>query len=134
MANSEVEIRPFAVCSDVRVGRRVGTDHADMSVIDLTEPATTNGTTLVARMGNGMGSDRMTVVFSTYQSIDVIAQAQVRGVPEFDLVICDEAHRTTGVTLSGDDESTFVRVHDDDYLQAKKRLYMTATLGCSART
>lgn len=126
MANSEVEIRPFAVCSDVRVGRRVNNDDADMSIIDLTEPATTNATTLVARMG-GAASDRMAVVFSTYQSIDVISQAQTLGVPGFDLVICDEAHRTTGVTLAGEDESTFVRVHDNDYLSASKRLYMTAT-------
>ena len=126
MAETEVEIRPFAVCSDVRVGRRVGSDDADMSIIDLTEPATTDATTLVARMG-GAAADRMTVVFSTYQSIDVISQAQTLGVPGFDLVICDEAHRTTGVTLAGEDESTFVRVHDNDYLGASKRLYMTAT-------
>ncbi len=59
MANSGVEIRPFAVCSDVRVGRRVGSDDADMSIIDLTEPATTNAATLVARMGTSeAASDR----------------------------------------------------------------------------
>jgi predicted helicase len=40
------------------------------------------------------------VVFSTYQSIDVVAKAQADGMPVFDLIICDEAHRTTGVTLS----------------------------------
>jgi predicted helicase len=40
---------------------------------------------------------------------------------------CDEAHRTTGVTLAGEDESNFVRVHDGDYLKAGRRLYMTAT-------
>lgn len=39
----------------------------------------------------------------------------------------DEAHRTTGVTLAGDDESNFVRIHDADYLKAQRRLYMTAT-------
>ena len=70
---------------------------------------------------------RMTVVFATYQSIDVVAEAQRLGVGEFDLVICDEAHRTTGVTLAGQDESHFVRVHDGDYLKADRRLYMTAT-------
>jgi predicted helicase len=128
MANTEVAIRPFAVCSDVRVGRKVNTDDADMAPIDLTEPATTNADTLLARMSTGdSASDRMTVIFSTYQSIDVLAQAQAVGVGMFDLVICDEAHRTTGVTLSGDDESAFVRVHDASYLAAKKRLYMTAT-------
>ncbi|MEI9910016.1 MAG: helicase-related protein [Bacteroidota bacterium] len=46
---------------------------------------------------------------------------------EFDLIICDEAHRTTGVTLTGDDESAFTKVHDNNFIKAKKRLYMTAT-------
>lgn len=132
MANSEVEIRPFAVCSDVGVGRRVATsrdDDVDMPTIDLTEPATTDAATLIARMSVGKrAKERMTVVFSTYQSIDVIHQAQELGLGDFDLVICDEAHRTTGVTLAGDSEgSAFVRVHDNDYLKAARRLYMTAT-------
>src|SRR5690606_4502934 len=75
----------------------------------------------------------MTVVFSTYQSIEVIAKAQKElvkakvGIDEFDLIICDEAHRTTGVTISGQDESAFTKVHDNKFLKAKKRLYMTAT-------
>ncbi|HEY2412292.1 MAG TPA: type ISP restriction/modification enzyme [Pirellulaceae bacterium] len=67
------------------------------------------------------------VVFSTYQSIEAVAKAQKAGMPEFDLIICDEAHRTTGVTLTGEDESAFVKVHDADFLRGKKRLYMTAT-------
>jgi predicted helicase len=70
----------------------------------------------------------MTTVFSTYQSIQAIHDAQTNfGLPEFDLIICDEAHRTTGVTLTGEDESNFVRVHDADYIKGKKRVYMTAT-------
>ena len=69
----------------------------------------------------------MTVIFSTYQSIQAVADAQHAGIGEFDLVICDEAHRTTGVTLAGEDESAFVRVHDQTVLKARKRLYMTAT-------
>src|SRR5690606_15405342 len=67
----------------------------------------------------------------TYHSIDVIAKAQKEilklGIPEFDLIICDEAHRTTGVTLAGDEETAFVKVHNNDFIRAKKRLYMTAT-------
>lgn len=127
MANTEVEIRPFAVCSDVRVGRQVS-DDADMPTIDLTEPATTDAQTLVARMGVGRyAKERMTVIFSTYQSIDVISEAQANGLGDFDLVICDEAHRTTGVTLTGTDDSSFVKVHDDRHLRAAKRIYMTAT-------
>ena len=65
MANAEVDVRPFAVCSDVRVGRKIQTDDADMSTIDLTEPATTDARTLVERMSVGRyAKERMTVVFS----------------------------------------------------------------------
>ncbi len=68
------------------------------------------------------------MVFSTYQSIATIHEAQKKhGTPAFDLIVCDEAHRTTGVTLAGADESHFVKVHDTAYIKAAKRLYMTAT-------
>ena len=128
MANRETDIRPFAVCSDVRVGRKAS-DEGDLSTIDLTEPATTDAPALARRMASGRrAKPRMTVVFATYQSIEVVAKAQAElGLMEFDLIICDEAHRTTGVTLAGVDESHFVKVHDNAYLRASKRLYMTAT-------
>lgn len=127
MSHSDVDIRPFAVCSDVRVGRKTD-DSGDLSTIDLTEPATTDPEKLVKRMEvDQHAAARMTVVFSTYQSISVISQAQSLGLADFDLVICDEAHRTTGVTLAGQDESHFVKVHDNSFIRASKRLYMTAT-------
>ena len=72
----------------------------------------------------------MTVVFSTYQSIDVIHQAQNLGtdpVRTFDLVICDEAHRTAGGHFTDEKAAVFTRIHNNDYIAAKKRLYMTAT-------
>lgn len=121
-----VGIRPFAVCSDVRVGRKPAADDGDISVVDLTEPATTDPVKLQERAG-AAAADRMTVVFSTYQSIDVISGAQTLGLPEFDLIICDEAHRTTGVKLADGDESHFVKVHDQSFLTGRKRVYMTAT-------
>ncbi|MQA34092.1 DEAD/DEAH box helicase [Modestobacter roseus] len=127
MANAEVDIRALAVCSDVKVGRRAVSDDADQLPIDLTEPASTDPQTLLTRFQAGTADGRMRVVFSTYQSIDVVTRAQELGLPNFDLVICDEAHRTTGVTLAESDESAFVRVHDADALKATKRLYMTAT-------
>lgn len=84
-----------------------------------------------ARRHNAEG---LTVVFSTYQSIDVISRAQQQLLKEtddafgtFDLIICDEAHRTTGVTLKDEIESAFVRVHNNDFLRAVRRIYMTAT-------
>ncbi|MFJ4046680.1 DEAD/DEAH box helicase [Microbacterium sp. NPDC089987] len=119
-------LRSFAVCSDVSVGKRKNEE--DTPVVDLAYPATTNPERLIAKYKvHPDDPETVTVVFSTYQSIDVVAQAQKLGLPEFDLIVCDEAHRTTGVTLAGEEESAFVRVHDQDYIHGKKRLYMTAT-------
>ena len=121
------EFTAFSVCSDSKVGRRTEDDSLNHTVHDLAFPATTNAEQ-IARQVKDAPADRMTVVFSTYHSIDVLTRAQKeQDLPEFDLVICDEAHRTTGVTLKGQDESTFVRIHDNTSVAAKKRLYMTAT-------
>jgi predicted helicase len=115
----------FAVCSDTKVGKK--TDNEDISVHDLAFPATTDTRKLVNQVQAFHGKKQLTIIFSTYQSIAVVAEAQNQGLPEFDLIICDEAHRTTGVTLTNEQESHFVRVHDQDFIKAKKRLYMTAT-------
>ncbi|MBK4347383.1 DEAD/DEAH box helicase [Lacisediminihabitans sp. G11-30] len=122
-AQSEVPIRAFAVCSDTKVGK----SSEDFRLSDLEFPATTDATKLIVAAQQGPDSGHMTVYFSTYQSIAVISEAQKAGLPEFDLVICDEAHRTTGVTLADDSDSAFVRVHDADFIRASRRLYMTAT-------
>ena len=70
---------------------------------------------------------RKVVVFSTYQSIQVVSDAQRVGLKDFDLIICDEAHRTTGLTLPREDPSNFVKVHNNSKVRGTKRLYMTAT-------
>ena len=122
-------LRAFAVCSDAQVGKRNkgNDDIGDIDVHDLAHPATTDPGKL-ANKAKAPAPDEMTVVFSTYQSIQVISNAQKQhGFPEFDLIICDEAHRTTGATLEGEDESNFVRIHNQDFIAGKKRLYMTAT-------
>ncbi|WP_312247065.1 DEAD/DEAH box helicase [Stutzerimonas nitrititolerans] len=127
---SETPLHSFAVCSDSDVGkkRKVEDDAVQVFTHELRYPATTKADRLAAEMPKRHDAEHMSVVFSTYHSIDVISRAQHdHGLDAFDLVICDEAHRTTGATFGEDDESTFVRVHDADYLRAAKRLYMTAT-------
>lgn len=126
--DAETPLRSFAVCSDAQVGkRRVSCeDAAEIDAHDLAFPATTNPARLVDKAADS-DPERMSVVFSTYQSIAVLSEAQKVGLPEFDLIICDEAHRTTGATLVGDEESNFVRIHDDAHVAGRKRLYMTAT-------
>jgi predicted helicase len=125
-SESETPLHTFAVCSDTKVGQKKE-DNEDIRLHDLAFPATTDHKALTKYMKGFSSNKKLTVVFSTYQSIKVISEAQKHGTPDFDLVICDEAHRTTGVTLEGEDESHFVKIHDEKFIKAKKRLYMTAT-------
>ena len=127
--DADLPLRNFAVCSDSEVGKyKKDDDRAIVRTSDLNYPATTNAKSLYQAASVLHDAEHMTVVYSTYHSIDVIHQAQAQyGLPEFDLIICDEAHRTTGATFDGDDESAFVRVHDAVYIKGAKRLYMTAT-------
>ncbi|UNE54111.1 DEAD/DEAH box helicase [Bartonella machadoae] len=129
-ADAQIPLHSFAVCSDTKVGKRRKSqdDIVGMETSDLVLPATTDAQAL-AKEARENQADAMTVVFSTYHSIQVISDAQKdHGLSEFDLIICDEAHRTTGTSLGSDDnESEFVKVHDNSIVQGKKRLYMTAT-------
>ena len=188
---SEFPIRAFAVCSDNTIGKKTKSGSTDnlLTPNELNYPATTNEQDLARHVQNAFKykeqqqEQGMVVIFSTYQSIEVIALAQNNlGMRPFDLVICDEAHRTAGGYLinpeltkkeilaqSGllkdtelsainadneptqatteaeqepkaktksrkskldfidDEEAVFTRVHNDQYVHAKKRLYMTAT-------
>lgn len=127
---SETPLHSFAVCSDSDVGkkRKKEDDMVQTFVHELRYPATTDSARLAAEMEKRHDASHMSVVFSTYHSIDVISRAQKQfGLADFDLIVCDEAHRTTGATFGDDDESAFVRVHDADYIRAAKRMYMTAT-------
>ncbi|MBQ7221671.1 MAG: DEAD/DEAH box helicase, partial [Synergistaceae bacterium] len=120
-SDEAIPLRSFAVCSDATVGRKDYPDE-DMKLSDLVIPPTTDAVNLVREFTPD--SEAMTVIFSTYQSLQVISDAQKNGLPEFDIVICDEAHRTAG-TASAD--SYFRLVHDNDFIHSRKRLYMTAT-------
>ena len=136
-AESEIKFHSIAVCSDVNVGKNkksgstslTNHDSGDITVSDLAFPPTTNADDIIKSYHSiqSKNQSELTVIFSTYQSIQAISEAQKNGLPEFDLIICDEAHRTTGITIAGTDESYFVKVHNQDFIQAKKRLYMTAT-------
>jgi predicted helicase len=136
-ANAEEPINAVCICSDPEVSRKKSKndDSDSSSVVDLALPASTNVKEILNqfRSFDGKKGKGLTVVFSTYQSIEVIAKAQKKlheinkRYSEFDLIICDEAHRTTGVALAGVEESAFIKVHDNKFIRGKKRLYMTAT-------
>ena len=132
--DNDTKLYPICICSDSKISSKKSTnDDSVTSVVDLALPATTDIDKIVNQLEKIRNKKGMKVVFSTYQSIDVIARAQEKILEQnkkfggFDLIICDEAHRTTGVTLKNEDESNFVKVHSNEFLKAKKRLYMTAT-------
>lgn len=129
--DAEAPIDAVCICSDAGVSTKKGNaDDVDTSsLVNLALPASTDVDNILKQFTyiQKSGGKGLTVVFSTYHSIDVISEAQKQLGIVFDLVVCDEAHRTTGVTLAGEDESAFVKIHDDGFIKAKKRLYMTAT-------
>lgn len=147
---TETEIYPICVCSDRTASRKKADnfDEIGETAVDLAVPACTNVKSVAKQLIDAKAKAKgMIVVYSTYQSIDVISKAQkyLHGEIEdeeqdlfdtaveknqnytFDYIVCDEAHRTTGIILQGKEESSFVKVHNNEFIRAKKRLYMTAT-------
>jgi len=133
-------IHAICICSDATVSKSSKNNSDDtnqISITDLCLPASTDIKNITRQVMNARLSQKTeggnVVVFSTYQSIDVISEVQKTFNKNhkdsflFDIVICDEAHRTTGVTLADKSEAAFVKVHDDKFIKAKKRVYMTAT-------
>ena len=125
-------ISSMAVTSDRNASRgRVKQDESNLFVkaTDIGFPATTS-TEQVLKNWKELKQSEPTdlfVVFSTYQSIEVLGKAQEKGFPEFDLIVADEAHRTTGATALNEEDSVFVKVHDNSNIKGKNRLYQTAT-------
>ncbi|MFI9273432.1 Helicase associated domain protein [Kitasatospora sp. NPDC052896] len=83
-------------------------------------------TTVAARIADLVGGTKAgepVTVYATYASLERIVQAhQLHGLPAWDLVVVDEAHRT-----AGSDGKPWAAVHDDDQVPAVRRLYFTAT-------
>lgn len=124
-------INAFAVCSDASTGKVDNEDIASLTTVsELAYPATTSAKSLAEKIASEASNPKngMTVIFSTYHSMEVVSQAQHDfGLPAIDLVICDEAHRTSGGYYKDEKEKPFTRIHDADFILANKRLYMTAT-------
>lgn len=137
MSDAKNEIKAICICSDNKAQRKSGNDSDEVlsDITDLALPATTNTIEICRRLHTYRKHKGLTVVFSTYQSIDAISEAQNKVLTDthgeygvFDFIICDEAHRTTGVILpDAADESNFTKIHNDENVWGKKRLYMTAT-------
>ena len=127
----------IGICSDVTTGRNSDLDaesYAKGQFSELTMPVTTKLDDITDAMSKPISPNTMRVVFSTYQSSVKIMEALRSDALcnfSFDLAICDEAHRTTGIekepTKGKGGLKPFQLIHDDQRIRSKKRLYMTAT-------
>ena len=121
-------VRPFGICSDQTAGQeKKNKKDQDEILISMPIPATTD----VLKVTKEYKSKKcdINIFFSTYQSIDVISEVSKTCSIDFDIAVCDEAHRTIGAYQTGneEDKSNFLKIHDDKCVPCKKRLYMTAT-------
>ena len=127
--DTELTMTSMAVTSDRDASR--GTDGTeDIKASDIGYPATTSSKKILQNWHDFESLPKQTdmlVVFSTYQSIEVIGEAQKEGFPEFDFIISDEAHRTTGAHEAAKEASAFSKVHSNNNVKGLKRMYQTAT-------
>jgi predicted helicase len=106
----------LCVCSDESV---VG-DHFFSSTSQLGVPVTNNPVDIAAFLAEESNK----VVFSTYHSSHLIGQAQqYLDAPIIDIIIADEAHRTSG----NPSNPGFASCLSDHQIRACKRLFLTAT-------
>ena len=139
----------IGVCSDRSTGK--ARDDTIGYLHELEGEVTTNPEKILDRMLAKRSKVDILVTFTTYHSIHLVAEAQRHGAPDFDLVLCDEAHRTASVaqedenwtdfdSQTGDDKKVMSKeelekhygqkfhiVHKEEFIKADKRLYMTAT-------
>lgn len=135
-ADAAHPIKAVCICSDNKASRKMSKELDDVfgSSIDLALPASTDPKSIKRQLLGYRNHDGLVVVFSTYQSIESVIAAQTEILKatdnkygNFDFIICDEAHRTTGMKLTDSDESNFTKIHSNENVKGTKRLYMTAT-------
>ncbi|MCY4561240.1 MAG: DEAD/DEAH box helicase family protein [Flavobacteriaceae bacterium] len=135
----------IVVCSDPKTNE-FSSDNEDSlitSPVDIGLPASTDPNKIAQQIilykekqkprDGEQKEGGLIVVFSTYHSIAVSAKAlEILSTHSninsaFDLIICDEAHQTTGIRKKGDENTAFTFVHSNENIFAEKRMYMTAT-------
>jgi superfamily II DNA or RNA helicase len=110
--------RYLCVCSDTSVDREAQQDGYTYKQEDLEFSVTTDPKVVKGFLADN--KDGVNVIFSTYQSAEVVAEG-LKG-QTVDLGIFDEAHKTTG-----DKEGLFAFGLSDKNIRIKKRLFLTAT-------
>ena len=142
--------RALAVCSDESAGydhspakriRREGSrntaddptlDNSNVSASEVKGKVTTNPIEIAEWIQDGKQTNRISVIFGTYQSGHRIATALNSIGAAASVLIADEAHRTAGLRRKRRDDDNqrlrdFTLCHDNNAFPAKYRVYQTAT-------
>jgi len=116
---NDIDVEWICVCSDETAGKA---DQDDVVVQrqDIAVPCLT----ATDKIAEWLKTKRkgFTVVFTTYQSGDVLASATRKAKFTFDLGIMDEAHKTVG-----DGDKQFSILLHDHNIEIGQRVFMTAT-------
>jgi superfamily II DNA or RNA helicase len=117
--HNNVDVNWICVCSDETAGR-VELDDAAIKVKDLGVPCLTSPDEIAKWLKTEHKG--LTVVFTTYQSGQVLATAARKAKFAFDLGVMDEAHKTVG-----DGDKLFSHLIHDHNIEIRQRVFMTAT-------
>jgi len=119
-ATSQEEFDWICVCSDKSVAKQdKSTDNWIENVSELGVPVTSDPSDIRCFLQSAEEG----IVFSTYQSSPLVAEAQkTPETPAFDIAFADEAHRCAGKV-----STAFGCILDSQRIRAEKRLFMTAT-------
>ncbi|MFW9890091.1 MAG: DEAD/DEAH box helicase family protein, partial [Candidatus Thorarchaeota archaeon] len=109
----------LCVCSDAGVESQASEIY-DITPTELGIHVTTRSEEIASWLDST--ASKRQYVFSTYHSIEAIAQAIDALNYKFDLIVFDEAHRTVGRA-----DQLFSLALIDDVVPSRKRLFMTAT-------
>jgi superfamily II DNA or RNA helicase len=112
----------LCVCSDDEIASDFDNEELVARIHELGLPCDTDPAELEKHLRAAAARPGLLVVLTTYQSSPVLAQAARAAGTSFDLCVCDEAHKTTGVS-----SSYFAHLLHDENLPLPRRLFMTAT-------
>lgn len=114
-ANTERYIPYICVCSEKDINKDKKLDKSVVHIQEISGKVTNNP----KEIQEFLTTYNETIVYSTYQSLKVVCESVKNSSFNFDLAICDEAHKTFS--------KKFGLVHFNSSIPIKKRLYMTAT-------
>lgn len=110
----------IAICSDETVGKTGDADSTVASVYETGIPTTTDIESIKHFLKKRSSGPK--IIFTTYQSAQRLCDAAKEANKQFDLLICDEAHKTVGSS-----SKSFSTLLFDENIKVKKRIFMTAT-------